>query len=142
MKSALAHPLGVTKSDHAIAKHCGVDVKTVSSWRNKAASSMEIPQMDTRTVTRNGTTYQQNTANIGKSAPKTMRQLVDHIVGKEMGSRGLQVPPTPAEACRQAIATGKPVAAINNTFVLPMTERLSVQNPVRRRPQGNGLGRA
>lgn len=64
VKAALAHPLGAGKSDHQIAEHVGVDVKTVGNWRAKLVPSMEIPQM--RTVIRNGSTYQQNTANIGK----------------------------------------------------------------------------
>lgn len=64
VKAALAHPKSASLSDHQIAKHVGVDVKTVGNWREKKPASMEIPQM--RTVTRNGTTYQQNTANIGR----------------------------------------------------------------------------
>jgi transposase-like protein len=64
VKAALAHPNGAGKSNSAIAKHVGVDEGTVRSWREKLSS--EIPKIKTRTVTRNGTTYQQNTANIGK----------------------------------------------------------------------------
>jgi hypothetical protein len=51
-------------SDREIARRCGVDNKTVSSLR--ARPSEEVPQI--RTVERNGTTYQQNTAAIGKSS--------------------------------------------------------------------------
>src|ERR1035441_9441845 len=50
VKAALGHPGGAGKSDSAIAKHVGVDVKTVGSWRDRL--SMEIPKMDHRTVTR------------------------------------------------------------------------------------------
>jgi transposase-like protein len=64
VKAALGHPGGAGKSDSAIAKHVGVDVKTVGSWRDRL--SMEIPKMDHRTVTRSGSTYQQNTTNIGR----------------------------------------------------------------------------
>ena len=64
VKAALGHPGGAGKSDSAIAKHVGVDVKTVGSWRDRL--SMEIPKMDHRTVTRGASTYQQNTTNIGR----------------------------------------------------------------------------
>lgn len=58
-----AHP---TDSDWQIAEHCGVDQKTAWKYRHELESSKEIPKIDTRTVTRNGKTYEQNTANIGK----------------------------------------------------------------------------
>jgi hypothetical protein len=35
VKAALAHPNGAAKSDHQIAKHVGVDVKTVGNWHEK-----------------------------------------------------------------------------------------------------------
>lgn len=66
VKAALAHPQAAGKSDSTIAKHVGVDQKTVANWRGQLVASKEIPKIDQRTVTRNGTTYQQNTANIGK----------------------------------------------------------------------------
>lgn len=53
-------------SDRAIAEWCGVDHKTVSAAR----ASGEIPQMATRTVTRGGTTYTQDTSAIGKREPQ------------------------------------------------------------------------
>jgi len=66
VKAALVHPLGARKSDHQIAKHVGVAVQTVSNWRTKLAPSIQNGQMKSRTVTRKGTTYQQNTAKIGR----------------------------------------------------------------------------
>ena len=66
MKAALAHPGGAGKSDSAIAKHVGVDHVTVKNWREKLAASCEIHKIAERTVTRGGSTYQQNTANIGR----------------------------------------------------------------------------
>lgn len=65
MKAALVHPSGAGKSDSAIAKHVGVDHVTVKNWREKLTASCEIHKMDSRTVTRGDSTYQQNTANIG-----------------------------------------------------------------------------
>lgn len=54
-------------SDRRIALQCGVDQKTVLRLRGRL--SEELPQManPTRTVTRNGTTYQQDTTNIGRA---------------------------------------------------------------------------
>ena len=59
-------------SGEAIAKACAVSAMTVSRIRTElAANSNNVRDADTpgatapRTVTRNGTTYQQNTANIG-----------------------------------------------------------------------------
>lgn len=63
--AALKHPRGVKLSDRQIAAHVGVDHKTVGKYRTAKESSGEIPQIDSRTVTRGGTTYEQNTANIG-----------------------------------------------------------------------------
>jgi protein gp37 len=53
-------------SDREIARHCGVDTKTVSKHRRTL--SVEFPQIDTpsRLVTRNGTTYTMETAAIGQ----------------------------------------------------------------------------
>jgi len=64
-------------SDREIARRCGVDNKTVSALRppppKAEAPSEEVPQIQQRapvaqprTVSRNGTVYQQNTANIGR----------------------------------------------------------------------------
>lgn len=68
VKAALTHPKSAGLSDHQIAKHIGVDQKTVSNWRGQLAASKELPKMDSRTVTRNGRTYQQNVSNIGRAA--------------------------------------------------------------------------
>ena len=65
MKAALAHPNGASKSDHQIARHVGVDVKTVGNWREKL--TMELPQSTKRTGV-DGRTI--NTANIGKRKPE------------------------------------------------------------------------
>jgi hypothetical protein len=53
-------------SDREIAQHCKVDHKTVAARRPKPKVSGEIPQMQRRTVTRNGSTYTMDTAAIGK----------------------------------------------------------------------------
>jgi hypothetical protein len=65
VRAALRHAKAVTMSDNAVAKHLGVSDKTVSKYRRELEASSEIPKIDERTVTRNGQTYTQNTANIG-----------------------------------------------------------------------------
>ena len=66
VKSALLHPRAADLSNCAIARHVGVDEATVRNWRAKLAASSEIPKIDTRTVSRQGSTYQQRTAQIGR----------------------------------------------------------------------------
>lgn len=54
----------VTWSDNAIAKACAVSHHTVASTRTSILANAKIEPV--RTVERNGTTYEQNTSNIGK----------------------------------------------------------------------------
>ena len=71
VKAALAHPKSATLSSNAIAKHVGVSHTLVDEWRKKEQSHLANSARCERTVTRGGTTYQQNTANIGrKPEPK------------------------------------------------------------------------
>jgi hypothetical protein len=65
-------------SDREIAQHCKVDHKTVAARRPKPKVSGEIPQMQRRTVTRNGSTYTMDTAAIGKkpAQPEPSNELV------------------------------------------------------------------
>ena len=66
VKAALLHGRGTTLSDTQLARHVGVDQKTVANWRRQLEASQEIPKMATRAVTRRGKTYQQEITNIGK----------------------------------------------------------------------------
>jgi transposase-like protein len=66
VKSALLHARAASMSNYAIARHVGVDEATVRNWRTKLTASTEIPQIDTRTVSRQGSTYQQRTTQIGR----------------------------------------------------------------------------
>jgi transposase-like protein len=66
VKAALIHGRGTTLSDTQVARHVGVDQKTVANWRRQLEVSQEIPKIATRAVTRRGKTYQQQTTNIGK----------------------------------------------------------------------------
>jgi hypothetical protein len=69
--SALVHPKAKDLSQHQIAKHIGCSQQWVSQQKIKMVSNKQLLDSPTKTVTRGGTTYQQNTANIGrKSEPK------------------------------------------------------------------------
>lgn len=61
----LTDPEWTSLPDREIARLCSVEHKTVSARRSKLEASGEIPQIDARTVTRNGTVYPMNTPNIG-----------------------------------------------------------------------------
>lgn len=57
-------------SDREIAKRCAVGYDLVADIRKShLPETIDRPQADTRTVQRNGTTYEQKTANIGKQKP-------------------------------------------------------------------------
>lgn len=60
--AALKHPNGASRSNREIARHLGVDDKTVGTWREKLESAAEIPQLTERTGA-DGKTY--DTTNIG-----------------------------------------------------------------------------
>ena len=63
-----------TWSQEQIAKACRVSTGLVSKIINKASLHGEEMKPTTRTVTRNGVTYEQNTANFGKSAAPAVAQ--------------------------------------------------------------------
>jgi hypothetical protein len=62
VRLALEHEQGAKLSDREIARHCGVDHKTVGRVRRELEASGEIPQVDEREVTRNGSTFTQKVA--------------------------------------------------------------------------------
>jgi transposase-like protein len=67
VRQALLHPYGATLSNSELARHCGVNDKTVAKIRREMETSSEIPKIDKRMVRRNGVTYEQDTRNIGNS---------------------------------------------------------------------------
>jgi hypothetical protein len=68
VETMLQDPEWAAWSDNAIAKACLVDHKTVAARRIAILGiSQDAPA--TRTVARNGKTYEQNTANIGRAVP-------------------------------------------------------------------------
>lgn len=67
IKAALTHPKSTGLSDMQIARHIGVSDHTVGDWRKKLDLSPKVSEIPaTRTATRNGTTYQIDTGNIGR----------------------------------------------------------------------------
>ena len=93
VKAALLHGRGTTLSDTQVARHVGVDQKTVTNWRRQLEASQEIPKMATRAVTRKGKTYQQETTNIGKrrTAETAARKKVNGGKGLKAVLRALKV---------------------------------------------------
>ena len=70
-----------------------MDSRTASCRSGKMSSSSEIPNRETRTVTRNGTTYQQDTANIGRKPeilPMAARANVRAKKGKAKRKGGVK----------------------------------------------------
>ncbi len=82
----LNDPEWVLWSNSAIAKTCDVSDKTVAARRNSIFGNSEDAKPATRTVERNGKTYEQNTSNIGQ-APRKSWDGVDRT----------PTPPTPKE---------------------------------------------
>lgn len=100
IKAALTHSRGVTLSDRQIARHVGVDQKTVSNWRRQLQASEEIPQMGARTVSRRGKSYQQDTSNIAKkNARRRKRPAQDSAAGGRAEPKGFG----PLEAVLRAV---------------------------------------
>lgn len=69
IKFALMHPEVIPTEENTnsgIARHIGASDKTVAKYRSELEASSEIPKITERIVTRNGTTYTQNTVNIGQ----------------------------------------------------------------------------
>lgn len=72
IEAALAHPKSSGLSDNAIAKHVGCSQQYVSKLHRESQPHLTTScKIDSRTVTRNGTTYQQNVSNIGKRVDMT-----------------------------------------------------------------------
>ncbi len=82
IKAALRHPNGATLADREIARHLGVDHKTVGTWREKMEATGEIPQSTTRTGA-DGRSI--DTTNIGTNpAPKPVNKYVPPIFVNEL----------------------------------------------------------
>lgn len=74
VKAALQHPNGVEKSDREISDHVGVSHPFVAKVRGQLESSGNISRCATRTVSRGGKEFQQDTTKIGRSqSPKSRK---------------------------------------------------------------------
>jgi len=62
---------GEEKSNNQIAQHVGCSDPTVAKYRRELESSSKIEKIEEREVTRDGTTYTQDTSNIGSSQQRT-----------------------------------------------------------------------
>ena len=86
MQAALKHPKSAGLSDNQIAKHVGVHHDTVRESRLRLEASCGIRKIEERTVTRGGTTYQQNTTNIGRKASLAQPEEQPICGGRVAGS--------------------------------------------------------
>lgn len=133
--AALKHPNSVGLSDRQIARHCGVDHKTVHNWRKKLEATGEIPQSDLRTGA-DGRTI--NTRNIG-TRPQQRYSGSSSPGGQGLGGGGsgtsvitlpraepAQASPTPQKSSRPAQPGNQILAVISNTS---RVDRLHEQAP-------------
>jgi transposase-like protein len=130
VKAALAHPQSAKMSDSAIARHVGVAVSTVSDWREKLSASLGNLKIETRTVTRNGTTYQQDTTNIGRPLAPAPRTDAGSNAGGE-GGRGKKKPLVADSSPR--VTEGKTRHNFAPAGGQPRTLRKFALNPRRKR---------
>jgi uncharacterized protein YidB (DUF937 family) len=93
VQQALLHPYGVNLSNSELARHCGVDDKTVARIRRELEASSEIPRIVNRLVKRNGVVYQQNTRNIRcvrnkkpVAEPEPHKPPISHVNNNAIGS--------------------------------------------------------
>lgn len=70
---ALKHSYGISRSNSEIAQHCGVDEKTVRTWRSQLEESGEIQGSEFRQVTRSGIIYPQRVADKSQSKVESQK---------------------------------------------------------------------
>jgi hypothetical protein len=95
-------------SDHAMARHCGVDHKTVARWRKEV--TRELPSERTYR-TKHGTPTTMNTTNIGKRTLPGPQEAPTTMAVHDVAVRGVD----PAESGSATLEDqeGQPVAAWN-----------------------------
>jgi len=126
VEAALKHEYAGRYSNVQIAQHCGVDEGTIRKYREKLSSEIpKIANTSERTVTRNGTTYTQNTANIGKRTNTEPPALERDTRAPE-----LQPAPTPMHS-----PAPRPEPQVVSTAPAPYT----TQEPAPQPPNGNGV---
>lgn len=90
-------------SDREIGRRCGVDHKTVTTVRAELVASGEIPQIEVRTVERNGTVYSQSVHAARECAPPVPADVqsagaVTDGARHQPAIETPAVPPAPAQA--------------------------------------------
>jgi site-specific DNA-methyltransferase (adenine-specific) len=136
VEAALRHPYAGQYSNVQIAQHCGVDEGTIRKYREKLSSEIpKIANTSERTVTRNGTTYTQNTANIGKRTGPSPALS---------GSNGADSDPTP-EQVSTSLPSGVGEQALDVALTNPLDqatgEEMGASVPVSA-PDHAGSGRS
>ncbi len=71
VREAFLHSYGATLTNREIARHCGVDHKTVGKIRQELEEIGEIDRVDKRTVVRGDQVYEQDTGQIGAGGQDT-----------------------------------------------------------------------
>lgn len=79
VKAALRHPAGAKLSNEQIARHCGVDPKTVAKYRDAMTATLEIPESTQRTGS-DGRTI--DTAKIGRKPAHPERDPESFQLGR------------------------------------------------------------
>jgi len=101
-------------SNRDIARHCGVSNMMVGRLRAEMESSLTLLQIETRTVERNGQTYTQQTANIGRRVAERCSDCHSTYEGGHICPSGTPVP----ERARWApthLPPGEPMADADET---------------------------
>jgi len=102
MRQALLHPKGAQLSNREIARHCGVDHKTVGRLRNEMELSGGILQITERTVTRNGTSYQIETKTLNQAATASPGHRLDkNRTNRALANTDAGVPDVPPNGSQQ-----------------------------------------
>lgn len=138
VSTLLSDPEWSAWSNEAVARACHVSPHTVAAVRSGISANAEIPAagggilnplqdaVPIRVVERNGVTYEQNTANIGKAAPKT--SPTPAAPPAEIGPKldaSREEAPEPAQAAASADAEREPVPASEADLLRDQVAELS-----------------
>jgi uncharacterized ParB-like nuclease family protein len=101
-------------SDQNIAAHCGVSPTTVGKYRSSYLSNLErCDNSFVRTVTRGGTTYQQDTSRIGRNASANAVTTEDRVVESDsIGSVRSRTTPDHDPAARAAVVSDDRISGV------------------------------
>jgi hypothetical protein len=91
VEAALRHPKSAGLSDEQIGKHIGCSGEWVRRIRHRLTSSNQLEDRQQHTATRNGTTYQMNTANIGRSAYREKRDLAIAVMKENPNLSNIEI---------------------------------------------------